>query len=589
MSEVPSQLPNEPRSGEEAASSPPGRMGRHVGSGAAWMMAATILVKIATFASQIVLGKLLTDKEFGLYAAAVATAKLLSICQDAGVRDLLVQRGSQEYPRLSGPIFWFAGAFNLSVGALIAALAWPIAHYWFQEPRLVPMLLVLAMAMPLGTPSAILQAKLRLDLRFAATSWVMIVNGLIRQISTVCLALAAVGEMSFVYPVLICALVDSVLSWWLTRDRPWTRSPMISSWLELFRQSKWLIFGSVANLLIDRGPYLVMQPTLVFLGTSVGKATSITGAYFWAFEITAQLGVLLSFNMQQVLMPVLARLKDNTERLRRASLRAMAGLMMIGSAMSLGMAVTMDPLEKLIFGGKWEHATGAVAIFGLFFPFRILYGLTTAAQVATGRFRQWCFYSFIEGLAFTASGAVAAYIASEGVFGPRFGVDATSLAWITGGTLALVRVLVTIRVMKEIGISRRETFVELFWPWLLAVLSAGVAWSVDDSLGIEGQVVRQWALVDGVPRMVELAVRDGEGIAGLVVSQVKWLFAEPSVQAAVIELIRLSAIGFTMGVTFVVSARMLMPDVLREACGVAPRRLGLPAARLLRLEEPTRE
>jgi len=558
----------------------PKGMGHAVGAGATWMLAATMMVKVLTFVSQIMVGQKLTKAEFGLVAMAVATTKLLSICQDAGVRDILVQHRPDEYKGLSGRIFWFAAWFNISVALFIAAVAYPLANVYFETPELTQMLLILAVAMPLGTPGAILQAKLRLDLRFSATSWLMVVSALVRQVSTVSFAFMALGAMSFMYPAIICALIESIGAWWLTRDAPWKRPAERHTWRGVYEQSKWLIFGSMANLLIDRGPYLVMKPVLTRLGVANETATVINGVYYWAYEMTAQIGVLLSYNLQLVLTPVFARLRDDLVRMRQAAMRSLSGMMMIGSIASLGLGVVMDPLEKLIFNGKWSAATPAIMIFGLFFPFRILYGLTTAIMVARKHTKAWCFTSFAEGIAFTLAAVVAGIVTANGWI-PGLGVDAESMAWFTGGTLALGRVAITLWVFKGMGVQNREVLPEMFWPWLLAVLAAGLAWYADHSLKLGHLVVRQWS-IDEESVTVSI-VSAAHPSANWIAERVASLGYSSSTTGRLIEGIRFLFIGTTCSLAFVAIARTAMPDVLREAIRVAPGPLALLANRVLRL------
>lgn len=554
-------------------------MGQAAGRGAAWMVSATGLLKLTTFVAQLMLGKLLSAEDFGLYAMALAATKFLSICQDGGVRDLLIQRGRDEYAALSGRIFWFALAFNLTVAAFIALMAPVVAHRWFERPELVQMLLVLALAMPLGTPNTILSAKLRLDLRFRVTSTLMIITGLTRQVSTVALALAAAGPMSFVIPAVICAVLDSAMAYLVTRDAPWSRRPEVRRWAEVFDQSKWLIFGSVANLLIDRGPYLVMQPVMIWaspLGHSVATAaaTRVTGSYFWAYEMVAQIGVMLSWNLQLVLTPVFQRLAGDGKRLREAAVRAMAGMMLLGSLACLGMAVVMDPLEKVIFNGKWEPATRAIAVFGIFFPFRILYGLTSAVLLAQGRFRAWCLSSFAEGLAFTAAGAVAAWIVAD--------PSASGLAWWTASTLAAARLAVTLWVMKSIGAARRQTLPDIFGPWIMAMGAATAAVLTDRALALDSVIHRTVTDIDH--EQISVAIVTGTGVAGWFSGLFDHLALQPRWRATGIEAVRFVINGTICATVFVVAARALTPRVLADAIRVMPARLRRPASAILALE-----
>lgn len=547
----------------------PAALGHVAASGAAWMMISTILSKGATFVAQVLLGWWLTKEDFGMFATATAVAKLMAICQDAGARDLLVQRPAREYPELSGRVFWFAMAFNTGTGALILLAAWPLAHFFFKNDQISHLLFVMALGLPLMTPASILYCKLRLDFRFRSSSMVLTSSGLLRQLSTVLLAGVGVGVMSFAWPVVICAAFESATLWYLTKDAPWKRPAELKTWPALVGRTKWLIFGAVANMFLDQGPYLLLGPVL---SRRFGEtlAYNVTGLYFWAFQMTAQLGVLLSWNMQMVLTPIFARLNGDPKRQLRTALRSMSGLMMIGSVASLEMAVVMDPTEKLLFSGKWAGATPAVAVFGICFPFRILYGLTAALLIATGRTKAWCVTAFIEGLAFTlAAGAAALYTS-----------DATALAWWSGGALALSRFITTVWVFRSLGADLRDTLVEMLWPWMLACLGAYCAWSVEDFLNLESVVHRtREVLADGETRF-GVEILDGFGVAGWFGHAIQSFGLNAVNTARVIELARFGISGTLCALTFILLSRMLMGDVVRDTVRLLPARIRPLMARL---------
>ncbi len=129
-------------------------LGRATGSGAAWMFAGTIAGKMMSFLAQGVVGWVLTKGDFGVFATAASVAGFIAICRDAGVGQYLVQRGAAEYPRLSGPLFWLAMVFNSIAGLLVAVSAWPLAMHVYDSPELVPVLLVMALTVPMGTPAS---------------------------------------------------------------------------------------------------------------------------------------------------------------------------------------------------------------------------------------------------------------------------------------------------------------------------------------------------------------------------------------------------------------------------------------------------
>ncbi len=224
-------------------------MGHTVGHGMGWMVLGTVLAKGAAFIAQIALGIILLPEQFGVYFTALAIAGFVQVVRDGGVREVLVQRGEAHYSSLAGPVFWLAMAMNLGAGLLLAGVA-PALSRLYGQP-LTPLLLVIALSLPLGTPAAVLQCRLRIDLRFGVLSRIQMVSALVRHGSTIAFALSGLGAQSFVLPLLLVALVEGVWSFWATRGvrPPWMLAPRVGTWIGLLRTGWWMIFQTLANIL----------------------------------------------------------------------------------------------------------------------------------------------------------------------------------------------------------------------------------------------------------------------------------------------------------------------------------------------------
>lgn len=575
---------------------PAAAMGKHVGRGALWMMASTILSKVVTSFAQLILGLVLAPEDFGLYGMAWGITRFLTICQDGGVRELLVQRGPGEYPTLRGRVFWLAMAFNSLVGVIILAAAPVLAFKVYDEPRLIALMWVMALAIPLGTPGSVLQAKLRLDLKFKATSAIVTFSSLLRQLSTVCLAMVGTGAMSFAVPAVLCAIFESVAAWWVCRDTPWADKPQLREWPGLIQSTKWLLFASVSLVLLDQGPLLVIKPVMNAAGNHAG--VSATGNFFWAYQMTAQLSVLLSFNIYLVLAPALQRFANEPERLRDASVRALQGMMLVGAIASVLLGVVMDPLEGLLFSGKWAEATAAVFIFGLVFPFKIPQGVTQAIQVAKGRFKENAISLLLEGVLFTTAAGIGAWFAARSH--DSAGSTAAQIAIYGAGAMAIGRVGVTLWVMARLGASKRRTIGVMAGPWLVAVIAALAAVGVDRAIGLKSAIAftqeqslkvlpagktlgkdespydtkfRMLIKSADDPTLTPLAKRMVSGLSGTKLT--------PAWQARVVQVIRMTLITAICSGLFAVLCRVIIPGALREALRAMPKGLGPKFGKLL--------
>lgn len=514
---------------------PAAALGRTVGRGATWMLGATVLAKGAALVSQIVLGFLLSEGDFAVFGVAIALSGVVQVFRDGGVREVLIQRGPAEYPSLAGSVFYLAGAMNMGAAAVIAGLALALTAIKglpesYGDPRLPAMLLVIALSIPLATPAAVLQAKLRLDLRFEALSRIALGSALVRNAAIIVLALWLKSPMAFVWPLVLVAVLESAWSYLATRDAPWLRRAEVARWGGLLRSGVWMIAQTLANVMLDVASFAV-------IGLIMPKEP--VGLYVFAYTWIAQVGTLLGFALQQVLFPALVRLKEEPERLRAAVRRAQGVQMMLGAAASIGLAVVMDPLEGLIWQGRWDGAVAAVMILGAFFPFRVTFGLSTAVMMARGRFKGLAGLTAMEGVLVVGAGAAGAALhgSAEGV------------AWWTGGALLVGRVLCTYLAFRDLPLTFRDVAGAMAPPWILAVAAgAAVLWA--EAQIVLGAHARGW-----------------------------FNFAGATAGARLGELARLLVLGAGFTALYGGLARLVLPGVVGEVCEALPGRLGSIARR----------
>ncbi|MDX2132112.1 MAG: oligosaccharide flippase family protein [Planctomycetota bacterium] len=506
-------------------------MGRAVAHGSFWMVVNTGITRAASLGATIILGRLLDDHAWGIYALAMSAAAIAGTFRDGGVRHLLMQR-QKEYETLIGPVFWLALAFNLACGGALA-LAAPLIARAVAEPEATPLMLVIAASLPLSTPGVIMQARLSIDLRFREVGYIMGASGVVRFGGAIILALLGVGPLAFVLPLLACALLEWALSWRITRERLWTRPAHASRWPAMIGASAWIMLGALGVSVINWGGNLSVKPFV---------ETEIVGAYFFAFQIVVQVGILLSSNLNAVLFPALAKIANEPARLAQASARALRQVMLLAAPMSVGLGVTFPAIEALLFAGKKSESVTAVLIQGATYAFAVLLAVPLSVQQARGRFRSWAIGLTLTGLAglVAAAGGAAMH-----------GTPAGIAAW-AGGFTALSGVAYALVTLRRIGVPISDTLASALPGWAAAVACGALAWWVDSRL------------------------------AGLGVGVVPSLVPE-GLRRYVFECVRLVIVGSVFGASFTLVARVLLAGHVREALALVPARLRGHAERLLRL------
>ncbi len=509
-----------------------------VGDGMTWLTLATLFARFSTFVSQWIVGLVLSAREFGLYSTAIAISGFLTVCRDAGTGHIIVHRGREAYEDNAGQAFWMGITYNLVILLITILLAGPIAAF-YKADELVWLLVILAASLLPNSVASVLYNRLRLDLRFKAVSAIATVSSLARQASLIAFVMSGMGVMSFAWSAMVCCFVDAVCLWWLTRDAVWMRAPRIGRWGQWLGASFWLMFASLANFGMDYAPFLV-------LGRMLGGDSPIIGYYSFAYQITAQIGVLLAFNSALVLTPVLQRLGADPERQAQATLRALRSLMMVGSVATMGLASIFAPLENLLWSEKFTESVQALVVLGLFYPWRITYGVTASILNAKGEFRRLTWLSVVE-----CVGLFAVSFAAGKVAPTPLGIA----VW-TGGWVMAIRIVSTLIVFRPMGASTPSILKAMFPAWLLCVVSLGVTLLVSRHLGFDAfaQTLVQQFLPTPAPWDSRLA-----------------------------DLIRIILHGTLCGILMFALVRVLLRDHLLDLLAVAPARLRPLLARVLLL------
>jgi O-antigen/teichoic acid export membrane protein len=511
-----------------------------MGGGLSWMLVATLVGKVATTVAQILLGWWLLPEHFKTFALATTIAGLVMLSKDGGIPNYLIKQGAEKYEGLSGRAFWLCFGYNMLAAAVMAAVAWPVAVQ-YGDDKLAPMLWVMALALPLGTPAAVLQAKLRIDLRFKEYSALLSVSIIARQILTIVLAKLGYNELALTLPVVFTALIDSLAAWWVCSDRPWLRAARVREWGSMLSSTKWLINGTVGSFTTEWGPYLV-------LGRLASEAT--TGFYYFAYQITAQIGMLLSFNLHIVLMPILTRMNHQPERQAQAFVRVLRGLTLLGSFLSLGVAVIIAPVEQLLWHGKWQPAVVAVIIFGIFYPWRVSFAVTCAVMMAQGRFKRFSLSAWGEGLVLIAATWLACRVKPD---------DLTYIALSNGVALVITRLIVTAHTFNLTGVPLSKLPGAMISGWLVALAASVPSFGIDS--------LPMWADLQAILEPKIPAAEEARAVIAM----------------SLVCVLRAGVAGSLFVACFVLLSRLLLAADMREAVGVVPARLRGSVVKLLKL------
>lgn len=529
------------------------KIGSSVKRGMTWTVANTAIAKGLSFLSIAMLGLLLSPTDFGLYGISFSIAAFVQIFRDGGVVQLLVQRGEAEYAALRGPVFWMALAFNAGTGVVLSVLA-PLIALLFHQPRLLPLLIVIGLAMPLGTPGVVLQARLAMQLRFGAIARIQLISSVIRYGGTIVLAWAGLGPLSFVLPLPAIAIYESLAAYSLTREAPWRDSARTGRWRELFVQSRWLIFMALAAASLNQGTFLA-------LGAVVDEA--VVGVFFFAYQFVMQIDAVLAATAGAVLFPALSRLAGEPERFRAALLRSSRLLMFLAAPATMALLVGFGPLEDILWHNRWDAAVWPVQVLSLFYAARVFFSLPSTALMAQGHFRTnamivlFCgvgmmLATTLGALVDPAPGSIAVWL------GAYIGAGCIGFAMYTAHLVGVTNAAV-VRAIMPVWVA----------AWLAGSAAVGVDLLVRPLLEVHSSAELNWLAHGGSTYPFRLGTTGPDGTSAAIIHAISQVIKAIGTITGVI---RLVLVGAVLCIVFGGLLRVTFPRRLREGMHLAPAR-----------------
>lgn len=304
-------------------------------------------------ASNLLIARLLTPDEIGVYSVTLAVMSIAQVLRDFGVASYLIQEKdlTDDHVRTAIGVTLLIG---VGLGMLVFAIAPWVAGY-YKEPRMQDLLRLAALNFLLLPFSTISLALLRRRLAFKALAVVNFVATLAGAITSVGLAWAGYGPTGLVVGTLVVSATTGFAAWWAQGERRVLR-PGLSKWRSLFK------FGAQSSLV-----GVVTSVSMDINDLAVGKLMGFTPV---AMLSRAQ-GLMNLFHrdlmgaVRNVAYPVYAKAVREQQDMEPLYVASVTYVCVV--AWPFYGFVSLYALEtlRLLFGPQWDAAAPLVPIFCL--------------------------------------------------------------------------------------------------------------------------------------------------------------------------------------------------------------------------------
>ena len=302
-------------------------------------------VQAVTFVQTLLLARILSPAEVGLYYSGTVLTTLVLTVSEGGLRNALVQR-PKDVEVAANTVFWasIGAGFLWAVLALAAA---PLISLVFHSRTAGLVAAVSAGSLVLYSltyvPDSLLQRRFDFRQRMLVQPSVTVTFAA----SSVVLCSLGMGVWGLVVASYASLLVWVAISWALARWRPRRGQASFAVWREMARFGLPLVLGA----LLDRAKETI---DTVVVGRAFNPAT--VGNYRYGRRLGMLPGTVIIEIGSYVLFPAFARAAADLPRFRAAFLRAIRALWFASLPVAGMLVVFGPPVTVILLGPRWHGA-----------------------------------------------------------------------------------------------------------------------------------------------------------------------------------------------------------------------------------------
>lgn len=315
--------------------------GSRVRSAVIWRSGSQILAQIITWASTLLVIRLLDPSDYGLFAMTQVVLAFLAFLNGWGFASALVQSDSVDPFRIRQ-----AFGLLLLLNGLLAAIQFfgaPFAAAYYGQPMVADLLRVQAL-MFLATPFiALPEVMMSRALDFRRQAIVNLLAALAGAGTALACALAHYGVWTLVY---------APLAMFWTRAIGLTLVARLLVWPSFNFKGCGQIIGFGSAVLFSQLFWLVQSQSDIFIAGRRFDPHAL-GLYAEALFLAQIFMAKFVPPLNEVAFPAYSRIKNDRAAVRWSFLKTVRVLMLVAAPFYCGLAVVAAPMVETLFGVKW--------------------------------------------------------------------------------------------------------------------------------------------------------------------------------------------------------------------------------------------
>jgi len=327
--------------------------------GVGWIGMFRLVTRSIAFLRTIVLARILSPSQFGIFGIASLIITLLEILFETGVNVVLIQKKEKIDSYLDT-----AWAVSIARGAIISFILILIAPFVanffgvYESQRLIYLVSIVSLIRGFINPSIV---RFQKELRFQMEFWFKFFVFAFDSLVAITVSFVLLSSEGIVWGLIAGALLEVIISFLFVKPRP-RLNLEITKLKEIISKGKWVNLSGIFQFLFRQGDDIVV-------GRILGESN--LGIYQVAYKISSMPISEVTDVVNKVVFPVYVKIAGDRIRLKKAFLKTT--LFVVFGAFVIGVLLFIfgEPIVRFLLGEPWLEAVPLIKIL-------IIYGIVQA-------------------------------------------------------------------------------------------------------------------------------------------------------------------------------------------------------------------
>lgn len=409
--------------------------------------------------SSIVIARLLTPAELGVFSVTMILILFVSTMRDLGAGQFMVQVKELTPDGIRSTWAVMLG-MGLAMSLVVLAMAYPMS-WLYKDPRIVTIMSVIAVNFVISPFGSLTYAWLMREMKFESLAIMRLVGSVAGAFTSVLLAYLDHGPVSLAYGQLVATIVNALMALHY-RPAHFAWAPGLKDVRQVVGFGGKITLSTIVNSLASGAAEL-------FLGRLQSLAAA--GYYSRANGLATMFQRLVLDATQAVAIPLFARARREQGNFEEPFLKATAYVTALGWTFYLWLAMLAFPVTRLLYGSQWDASVDATRWLALGMAISVPCAMCTQALMASGKASQLLYLSTMSaalqifaaacGASISLEGAAIGYVLAQTAMTPLWLLytrRATAYSWarvsrslLTSAALALVTCAPLMATLLHVG------------------------------------------------------------------------------------------------------------------------------------------